>query len=360
MAVSVTIVGGGYGGIAVAKALDEVAEVTLIERRDAFVHNVAALRALVDPGWTDRIFLPYDRLLTRGRVLRGRAVRFDGRSVELDSGQIVTPDYTVLATGSSYPFPAKTDSDDADAARARIRAAHRVLARAEAVLLLGAGPVGLELAGEIRAAWPEKRLTLVDPAGDILAGGFSTQLRDELRRQLNDLGVELLLGTSLEREPASEPGEPGRFSTITKSGRTLTADVWFRCYGVAPVADYLVGDLAAARLPTGEVRVGPDLRVAGAERVFAIGDMIAVPEAKLARAAGQQARLVAANVERLIRGGRNLAAYTPAPPGISIPLGPHGGATYTEDGGLRDAEATSRLKGMDLRMSSYVSLFGLE
>jgi hypothetical protein len=44
---SVVIIGGGYAGISVVGALDEDADVTLVERRDAFVHNVAALRALV-------------------------------------------------------------------------------------------------------------------------------------------------------------------------------------------------------------------------------------------------------------------------------------------------------------------------
>ena len=33
----VTIVGGGYGGITAAKALDDVAEVTLVEQKDTFV-----------------------------------------------------------------------------------------------------------------------------------------------------------------------------------------------------------------------------------------------------------------------------------------------------------------------------------
>ena len=38
-----------------------------------FVHNVAAWRALVEPEWLDRIFLPYEHLLTHGRFLRDRS-----------------------------------------------------------------------------------------------------------------------------------------------------------------------------------------------------------------------------------------------------------------------------------------------
>ena len=56
----VVVVGGGYGGTAVAKALDETSDVVLVEPKDAFMHNIAALRALVDPSWLPRMFLPYE------------------------------------------------------------------------------------------------------------------------------------------------------------------------------------------------------------------------------------------------------------------------------------------------------------
>jgi NADH dehydrogenase FAD-containing subunit len=66
---TVVLVGGGYGGIAVAKALDETSDVVLVEPKDAFMHNIAALRAPVNPSWLPAIFLPYASLLTNGRVL---------------------------------------------------------------------------------------------------------------------------------------------------------------------------------------------------------------------------------------------------------------------------------------------------
>src|SRR5437588_10612264 len=86
---SVVILGGGYGGINAAKALDDVADVTLVDPTEAFVHNVAAWRALVEPEWLDRIFLPYGRLLAHGRFVRDRAVAVDGRRVTLASGQVL-------------------------------------------------------------------------------------------------------------------------------------------------------------------------------------------------------------------------------------------------------------------------------
>jgi glycine/D-amino acid oxidase-like deaminating enzyme len=79
----VVIVGGGYAGTLLARALDPIAEVVLIEPKAAFVHNVAAIRAIVDPTWLDKLILPYERLLKRGRVLRDRVIAIEGEGVRL-------------------------------------------------------------------------------------------------------------------------------------------------------------------------------------------------------------------------------------------------------------------------------------
>lgn len=49
--VHVVVVGGGFGGIAAAQQLKSHGiSFTLIDVRDAFRHNVAALRAALQPG----------------------------------------------------------------------------------------------------------------------------------------------------------------------------------------------------------------------------------------------------------------------------------------------------------------------
>src|ERR1700682_6803969 len=120
---TVVVVGGGYGGVAVAKALDETSDVVLVEPKDAFMHNIAALRALVDPSWLPSIFLPYRGLLANGRVVPDRAVAVDPHRVVTASGKEISAEYVVLATGSTYPFPAKTDLVDTHAAQEQIRQA---------------------------------------------------------------------------------------------------------------------------------------------------------------------------------------------------------------------------------------------
>jgi NADH dehydrogenase FAD-containing subunit len=354
----VVVIGGGYGGYAAAQALDEAADVTLVERRDAFVHNVAALRALVDREWLPRIFLPYDRLLTNGRIVHDRAVAVDSRRVELASGAELTPDYLVLATGSTYPFPAKTHTDETAEAIRRYEASHDELEKAERVLIVGAGPTGLELAGEITDRWPEKAVTILEPEPDILAGPYRQDLRDEVRRQLRQRGVELLLGDPLVAEPAARPATVAPIAVETVSGRRVEADLWFRCHGLASVSDYLRGDLAEARLPDGSVEVNAELQVAGQPKVFALGD-VANADLKTAGRAGRQAAVVAANVRALIEGGE-LEPYEPSPPAIVIPLGPSGGASELPgQDEIAGEEKTAAIKGEHMFMDMYRERFGL-
>ncbi|HEX6470033.1 MAG TPA: FAD-dependent oxidoreductase [Streptosporangiaceae bacterium] len=359
MSSTVIVVGGGYGGAATAKGLDEVADVILVEPRDAFVHNIAALRGLVDPEWTDRVFFPYGGLLGRGRWIRDRAARVDAGSVTLGSGDRVTGDYIVLATGSDYPYPAKMDVDDSAAAKAKLRDTRAALQEAGRVLLLGAGPVGLELAGEIKAVWPDKGVTLVEPLDDIVAGDYDAELRAELRRQLAEMDVELVLGTSLAAEPPGRPGEAKTFTVTTGSGREITADIWFRCYGVAPNTDYLAPELAAARQPDGYLKVTPQLRLEGQQRIFAVGDVTNLPEPKRGGSAGRHAEVVVANVKALIEGGSELTAYEPTPPLILLPLGPTGGASQLPGSGVLGAETTAQYKGGELFTGRYTEMFGL-
>jgi NADH dehydrogenase FAD-containing subunit len=356
---TVVVVGGGYGGISVAKALDDVADVVLVEPKDAFVHNVAALRALADPSWLARVYLPYDRLLGHGRVVRGRAAKVDTGRVTLTSGEEIRADYIVLATGSAYPFPAKSDVDATATAHGQVRAAHAALASAQRVLLLGAGPVGIELAGEIKAAWPDKPVTLLDVAEDVLGERFRPDLKAELRRQLAALGVEVLLSSPLRESPPTPPGVLQAFSVVTESGREVTADIWFRCYGVAPVSDYLAGDLAAARQVDGFVEVTPQLQVVGQESVFAIGD-VAAADRKMASIATRQAQLAADNIRVLIAGEGELTSYEPSPLSIIVPIGPEGGSGQragSDD--LLPAEFIAQAKGRDMMIDRFAELLGV-
>ncbi|MEV4617267.1 FAD-dependent oxidoreductase [Asanoa sp. NPDC049573] len=348
---SVVVLGGGYGGLKTAKALDDVADVTLVDPSDAFLHNVAAWRALVEPSWIDKIFMPLNRLLHHGRYVRDRAVAVDGRTVTLASGAQLEPDYLVLATGSAYPFPAKAADSDQHRAKAQLRAAHDALSGADRALIVGAGPSGLELAGEIKAYFPDKEVTVVDVNPDILHGPFDQELREELRRQLDKMGVRLVLGSPLHALPDVAPATPAAVEVTTESGETVQADIWFRAFGVRPATDYLRGALAAAVDDRGYVAVDEQLRVKGGDDVFALGD-ISTADRDTAGAAGRQSEVVAANIRAAITGVGGPRAYEVGPTLIVVPLGPEGGASQLPDG-VSGAESASTIKGNSMLVDMY-------
>jgi NADH dehydrogenase FAD-containing subunit len=353
---SVVVVGGGYGGINAAKALDDVADVTLVDPTEAFVHNVAAWRALVEPEWLDKIFLPYEHLLANGRFVRDRAVEVDGRRVKLASGDWLEPDYLVLATGSSYPFPAKTEERDIASARTRLRAAHEALLAADRALIVGAGPAGLELAGEIKAFYPDKHVMLVDVSDDILAGPYDQALRDELRRQLDDMGIEVHLGRGLSHLPSAPPATLDSIRIATVDGTELVADIWFRAFGVRPHSEYLAGgSLADQRDERGYIRVDEQLRVAGETNVFALGD-VSNADRDMAGIASRQAGVVAANIRALVTGEGELQRWETMPSLIAIPLGPEGGAGLLGEG-VAGAATIAEIKGRDMLIGHYAALF---
>jgi NADH dehydrogenase FAD-containing subunit len=355
----VVVVGGGYGGIAVAKALDETSDVVLVEQKDAFMHNIAALRALVDTSWLPRIFLPYEGLLTNGRVVRDRAVVVDPDRVVTASGEEIAADYVVLATGSRYPFPAKTDLVEADKAREEIRNVNRALSEASRVLLVGAGPVGIELAGEIRSVWPDKSIVLLDVADEVLGGPFKSELKAELRRQLDEFRVEVLLGSPLRQMPPTVPGELGTFTVTTEAGAEVTADIWFRCYGVVPNSDYLGEALRPARRSDGFIEVGPTLQVAGQTTVFALGDL-STADAKMAGFAAREAETVAGNINALAEGRSDLADYVSMGVGIAVPIGPTGGAgQFPGQDEIVGRDVIAEVKGRDMMVDRFTELFGI-
>ncbi|MFL6112335.1 MAG: FAD-dependent oxidoreductase, partial [Catenulispora sp.] len=252
-------------------------------------------------------------------------------------------------------------TDVADDALAALHAAHRELTGADRVLILGAGPVGLELAGEIKAEWPDKRVTLVDPAAELLPG-FLPELVADLRRQLDEIGVEVRLGTGLTAAPPTAPGVAGEFTVRDEKGAELTADIWFRAYGSSIHTDFLDG--AIPRNDLGQVRVTERLNVEGFDTVYALGDITDVPETKMAAMALRHAEVVAANIIAHARGAEPETVYQPIPVKvILLPLGPAAGVgQFPNEQGTpfqTPAATVIQMKGADMMLGHFRELFNV-
>ncbi|WP_022867751.1 FAD-dependent oxidoreductase [Schaalia vaccimaxillae] len=361
----VVVIGGGYGGVTVAKGLDPMAEVILIEQKDQFVHHAAALRAAVDEVWEHSIFMPYTNLLKNGTFIQGTVSKVEGTTVHVFGREPIEADYVVMATGSTYPFPAKYSSSKTQVAKARLEQLHENLAGARSVMIVGGGTVGIELTGELANAYPELEITIVEKDEQILSTpGYTDELRKEISQQLAELGVRVITGSELAYLPPHNVGELGHFQVATKHGDEIEGDIWFQCHGSRANSGYLVGtEYEELLLPSGALQVEANLQVKGHTNVYAVGDLTDVRESKRADAARQQARVVIANISNQLEGEEPDAVYQSTKEWVILPLGPSMGASQLldADGQTRilGAEQTAEIKGTDLMVSVIRSQLNL-
>jgi NADH dehydrogenase len=341
----VVVVGAGFGGLATLRTLSRAGlRVTLVD------HNIYStfqpLLYQVATGGLNPGDVAYPvRSFTRkygARFRRGNLAGIDAgkRIVTLVDGGQLSYDYLIIATGVSAAYfgiegAAKYTLGlytrrDAIILRDHLFAGLERLSIAEEprdvyITIVGGGATGVEVAGtlaELRnvalaVAFPE-----VDPArahirlvelGPYLIPPFAAPLRDYAYRQLADRGVDVRLGTAI-REVTPD-------SVIVTDGQALPSDITVWAAGVAAPA-------AAARwgLPQGKggrIVVGPDLRVKGQDRIFAIGDIALAehePVPQLAQPALQEGRHAAGQVTRLIA-GQDTAVFRYHDKGIMATIG---------------------------------------
>jgi apoptosis-inducing factor 2 len=355
----VIVVGGGYAGTALASALDKVAEVRLVDARDRFVHNVAAIRGVVDPSLLERILIPYDRLLRRGSVRQGTVTGVSSSGVTLVGGQI-EGDIVVIATGSHYASPFKPQGYSTQAFAESLRTAHSNLKSANAVAIVGGGAVGTELAGEISSAFPGKVVTLVSGSPSLMPG-YSDKLAGTLATQLRSKGVLLRFNRRVENLPAHD----GPFiGSLGEDFGEASERLIFPALGARPTTAIFQQMLGATFDAQRRVEVDAWLRPAGSRNIFALGDAAATGDPMTIVAITRQVPWLAKTITASLRGRtiESLAPYKPWPTrGILVPLGPRDGASalpILRNGILVGRWLTSRIKGRELFIPRYLKEFG--
>ena len=356
----VAIVGGGYGGYALAIRLDAHLNVTLIDAREAFVHNVAAIRAIVDPTLTRQIVIPYDRLLKRGRFVCGRVIEIDASGVRLANGAAIEADIVVVATGSHYAAPFKPQGDSAAEFSVRLAEVAAQVRAADRVAIVGAGAVGVELAGEIKAVFKDKPVALLSSAYRLFPG-YPVKLHGEIVQRLKALGVELHLGDGAMRLDATD--NPWFGELTLESGARLSGLI-FPAIG-ARIAESPVHSLPGVeRRRTGRVTVDRWMRPSRLPNVFALGDIADTGDAMTVVGTMRQAPWLAKTLREIASGKsvEQLKPYAPWPtPPFLLPLGPRRGVSvlpFGKSGLVVGDGITSSIKGKALFIPRYHKEFG--
>lgn len=343
-------------GADLAKSLDGDMDVTLIERASHFTHAPAMIRGMVDPSLLNRALIPYDGLLRRGRVVQGKAVAADGDGVTLADRTRVAADYVVLATGSANLAPFKSATGNIDGLRANLTRWNAALKAANSVLIIGAGAVGTELAGEIAHAMPSRSVTLVSSNATLFPRVPGT-LGKSLQAKLEGMGVTVITGQRANAFPGRDAPEGG--PVTLSNGQTVTADLVIPAIGTRALSD-LASTLPSADVSAGRVKVDGWMRPSSLRNVFASGDAADNGDGMTIVAISRQKPWLEKTLKALA-GGKSIdqiKPYTPwkkAP--IIVPLGPRKGSSFLValTAGNR---ITRMIKGKDLFLSKYTKLLG--
>ena len=328
------IIGGGFAGIAAAKALRRApVDVTLLDRTNHFIFQPLLYQVATGALAPSDITAPIRWILRKQRntlVLMGEVRKIDpvARQVFIDDEMRAIPyDYLIVAPGSRHAYfgheewepyaPGLKAIEDASEIRRRFLLAFESAEKSAdpvereefmTFVVVGGGPTGVELSGAFpfiarKALAPDFRLidlrrtrVILVEAGPRILPSFPEDLAAHAARDLTDLGVELRLGsvvTKVERDGVCIGDEKIRARTV----------FWAAGNKASPLGAMLGAPLDRA----GRVQVGPDMSIAAHPEIFAVGDLaVVVQDGRMVPgvcpAANQEGATAAKNILRDMRG----------------------------------------------------------
>lgn len=309
---TVVVVGGGIGGSYVAKLLQNHANVILVDPKEFLEIPYATLRSIVEPSFAKKSVINHSNYLQNGRIVVSKAVNITKTEVVTEQGDHIKYDYLAISTGHIHSGSlARSDK------LRNYEEENKKLKSSNSVLIVGGGPTGVELAGEIATDYPEKRVTLVS-RGSRLLEFIGPKASKKALDWLVSKKVEVILGQSVDLDSATD----GVY--MTSGGETIKADCHFKCIGLPMASSWLKDTLLRDSLDSkGRLMVDPKLRVKGFENIFAVGDITDIPEIKQGYLAHMHAEVAAKNLKLLVSGGneRKMGSYKPAKPLALVSLG---------------------------------------
>ncbi|XP_070421065.1 ferroptosis suppressor protein 1 isoform X12 [Equus przewalskii] len=327
-AVHVVIVGGGFGGIVAASKLQALnIPFVLVDMKDSFHHNVAALRASVESGFAKKTFISYS-VTFRESFRQGLVVEIDlkNQTVLLEDGEALPFSHLILATGSTGPFPGKFNQVSSQQVAIQLyEDMVTQVQRAQSIVVVGGGSAGVEMAAEIKTDYPEKEVTLIHSQMALADKELLPCVRQEVKEILLRKGVQLLLServSNLEELPFNEYREC--IKVQTDKGTEVTTNLVIVCNGIKINSFAYRSAFDSHLASTGALRVNKYLQVEGYSHIYAIGDCADVKEPKMAYHASLHANVAVANIINSMQ-QRPLKAYVPGSLTFLLALGRNDG-----------------------------------
>jgi NADH dehydrogenase len=316
----VVVIGGGFGGLqAVRKLRGAPVEITLIDRRNFHLFQPLVYQVATGSLSAEEVASPLRSIFKRNKnvhVVLGEVTGLDleSRSVLIgampESGEprAIPYDSLIVAAGVKYTYFGHDDwrpfAPDIKSVESALEVRRRILGAFEAAdseqdparraawltfVIVGAGPTGVELAGQIGEIarhslrkdfrdvdTGDARILLVETADRVLPP-FPPRLSERAGRALERLGVTLLTShTVVDIEAASLTLTDGNGVTEQIASRTV---IWAAGVVASELATRLDEATGSGVDRAGRIAVGPDLTLPGHPEVIALGDMALVHDA---------------------------------------------------------------------------------
>ena len=144
--------------------------------------------------------------------LRRAAVRCPKRRKQTSEVQTLEHDSYVHSNGStnqclSCEKKSAADTPDPDAIMEKMKSKQRIVKAASSILIIGGGPTGVELAGEVAAAYPEKKVAIVQSGGSLCNNSkfpLVPKALTNLTAALTKMGITVHLNTRVSNLPIVE------------------------------------------------------------------------------------------------------------------------------------------------------------
>jgi len=330
----IVIIGGGFGGLAAAKALKRIdADITLIDRTNYHLFQPMLYQVATASLAPSDISAPIRYILRRQEnvtvlLAEVTGIDVDRKCVRIDMpSQEVPYDFLIVASGTRHSYfghkdweafaPGLKGVEDASEIRRRFLLAFENAEKAvdpaerDAYLtfvIVGGGPTGVELSGALppiatKALYPDfrhidtrkTRVILVEGGPRILPS-FPPELSDIAVESLNEIGVEVRTNSTVTHIDA----ESVRIGTERIATRTV---FWAAGNEASPLGRMLGVPVDRS----GKVLVREDLSIPGHQEVFVVGDLAHVvradgrPVPGVCPAANQEGATAAKNIIHILR-----------------------------------------------------------
>ena len=321
----VVILGGGFGGLAAARAMSKTADVTVVDRHN-FQTFLPLLYQVSTAGLAaDHVAYPIRGALrktnTKFRMASPISIDHKNKEVKLDSSEILKFDHLVVALGSvtaDFGIPGVNEHTlgmktvhEALAIRAEIMRRFEDLCRFEdntrfSIAVVGGGPTGVEMAGAIAElirgplksdqanAAAHIDISLIE-AGPRLLPPFAPSLSAKTKKDLEKLGVKVLLNTPVKAVEHRK--------IILNDNSSIPAEITVWAAGVK-------GSDAMAQLSlpilNNRLAVEPTMQVKNYPNIWALGDIAGAlgkdgrPLPMVAPVAIQQGKFIAKQIARVV------------------------------------------------------------